>query len=46
MADDDDALEVIRQAERIVRATSWHLQEQTALAEACGKRIGEAGSKP
>ena len=33
---DDDALEVIRQAERIVWAASWHLQEQTALEHLAG----------
>jgi hypothetical protein len=29
----DDALEVIREAERIVWAASWHLQEQSALGK-------------
>jgi hypothetical protein len=32
----DDALEAIRQAERIVWAASWHLQEQTALEHLAG----------
>ena len=36
--DDDDALEVIRQAERVVWAASWHLQEQSALEELAGTR--------
>ncbi len=35
---DDDALEVIRQAERIVWAASWHLQEQTVLEQLAGTR--------
>lgn len=35
---DDDGLEVIRQAERIVWAASWHLQEQSALEELAGTR--------
>jgi hypothetical protein len=34
--DDDDALEVIRQAERVVWAASWHLQEQSALEKLAG----------
>jgi hypothetical protein len=38
MIDDDDALEVIRQAERIVWAASWHLQEQSALEKLAGTR--------
>ena len=33
---DDDALEVIRQAERIVWAAGWHLQEQSVLEELAG----------
>lgn len=28
---DDDMLQVIREAERIVRAAGWHLQEQAVL---------------
>jgi hypothetical protein len=36
--DDDDALEVIRQAERVVWAASWHLQEQSALEKLAGTR--------
>jgi hypothetical protein len=35
---EDDALEVIRQAERIVRAAGWHLQEQSVLSELAGTR--------
>jgi hypothetical protein len=35
---DDDALEMIRQAERIVWAASWHLQEQGALESLAGTR--------
>lgn len=35
---DDDGLEVIRQAERIVWAASWHLQEQSALEKLAGTR--------
>jgi len=33
---DGDALEVIRQAERIVWAAGWHLQEQSVLEELVG----------
>jgi hypothetical protein len=36
--DDDDALEVIRQAERIVWAAGWHLQEQDVLRQLAGTR--------
>jgi hypothetical protein len=36
--DDDDGLEVIRQAERIVWAAGWHLQEQEALRQLAGAR--------
>jgi hypothetical protein len=36
--DDDDALEVIRQAERVVWAASWHLQEQSTLEKLAGTR--------
>ena len=35
---DDDALEVIRRAERIVWAASWHLQEQCVLGQLAGTR--------
>jgi hypothetical protein len=35
---DDDALEVIGQAERVVRAAGWHLQEQSALQQLAGTR--------
>jgi hypothetical protein len=35
---EDDALEVIRQAERIIWAAGWHLQEQSALEKMSGKR--------
>jgi len=38
MSYDDDALEVIRQAERIVWAASWRLQEQTVLEQLAGTR--------
>jgi hypothetical protein len=34
--DDDDVLEVIRQAERIVWAAGWHMQEQTVLEQLAG----------
>ena len=33
---DDNALEVIRQAERIVWAAGWHIQEQSVLEELAG----------
>jgi hypothetical protein len=33
---DDDMLQVIREAERIVWAASWHLQEQTVLEQLVG----------
>ena len=36
--DDDDAVEVIRQAERIVWAAGWHIQEQSVLEELAGTR--------
>ena len=36
--DDDDALEVIQQAERIVWAAGWHLQEQDVLRQLAGTR--------
>jgi len=36
--DNDDGLEVIRQAERIVWAAGWHLQEQEALRQLAGTR--------
>jgi hypothetical protein len=36
--DDDDILEVIRQAERIVWAAGWHLQEQDVLRQLAGTR--------
>ncbi len=39
---DDDALEVIRQAERIVWAAGWHLQEQSALEKLAGTRAWPA----
>jgi hypothetical protein len=35
---DDDALEVVRQAERIVWAAGWRLQEQTVLEQLAGSR--------
>ena len=35
---DDDALEAIRQAERIVWAAGWHLQEQSVLRQLAGTR--------
>ena len=35
---DDDALEVIRQAERIVWAAGWHLQEQQVLRQLADTR--------
>jgi len=35
---DDDAFDVIRQAERVVWAASWHLQEQSALEKLAGTR--------
>ena len=35
---DDNALEVIRQAERIVWAASWRLQEQSVLEQLVGSR--------
>ena len=34
---DDDALEVIRQAERIVWAAGWHMQEQDVLQQLAGR---------
>jgi len=34
----DDADEVIRQAERVVWAASWHLQEQGTLEQLAGTR--------
>lgn len=36
--DYDDALEVIRQAERIVWAAGWHLQEQDVLRQLADTR--------
>jgi hypothetical protein len=36
--DDDETFEVIRQAERIVWAASWHLQEQSVLEQLAGTR--------
>ena len=36
--DDDDALEVIQQAERIVWAAGWHVQEQDVLRQLAGTR--------
>ena len=35
---DDDMLQVIREAERIVWAAGWHLQEQLALERLAGTR--------
>lgn len=35
---DDDALEVIQQAERIVWAAGWRLQEQSVLQQLAGTR--------
>jgi hypothetical protein len=35
---DDSALEVIRQAERIVWAAGWHLQERSVLEQLAGSR--------
>jgi len=35
---DDDALEVIQQAEGIVWAAGWHLQEQSVLEQMAGTR--------
>jgi hypothetical protein len=35
---DDDMLQVIREAERIVRAAGWHLQEQAVLERLAGIR--------
>ena len=35
---DDEALEVIRRAERIVWAAGWHMQEQDALRPLAGTR--------
>jgi hypothetical protein len=37
-SDDDDALDVIRQAERIVWAAGWHLQELDVLEQLAGTR--------
>jgi len=36
--DDDDALEVIRQAQRVVWAAGWHLREQEVLRQMAGTR--------
>jgi hypothetical protein len=36
--DDEDTLEVIRQAERIVWAAGWHLQEEDVLRQLAGIR--------
>jgi hypothetical protein len=36
--DDDDALEVIRQAERIVWVAGWRLQEQSVLEQLANSR--------
>jgi hypothetical protein len=45
--DDDDVLEVIRQAERIVWAAGWHLQEQDVLRQLAGTRgLGRARLEP
>ena len=38
MNGDDDAAEVIHQAERIVWAAGWHLQEQSVLRQLAGTR--------
>lgn len=35
---DDNALEVVRRAERIVWAAGWHLQEQSALEQLTGSQ--------
>ena len=35
---DDDVLEVIEQAERVVQAASWRLQEEIALGQLAGRR--------
>ena len=35
---DDDTLEVIQQAERIVWAAGWHLQEEDVLRQLAGTR--------
>ena len=35
---DDDTLQVIREAEQIVRAAGWHLQEQVVLERLAGTR--------
>jgi hypothetical protein len=35
---DDDMLQVIREAEGIVRAAGWHLQEQAVLERLAGIR--------
>jgi hypothetical protein len=34
---DDDMLQVIREAEQIVWAAGWHLQEQAVLERLAGK---------
>jgi hypothetical protein len=36
--DDDEGLDVIRQAERIVWAAGWHLQEEYVLEKLAGTR--------
>jgi hypothetical protein len=36
--DDDEGVDVIRQAERIVWAAGWHLQEQAVLETLAGTR--------
>ncbi len=44
---DDDALEVVHQAERIVFAAGWRLQEQTVLEQlACTKGLACARLEP
>jgi len=40
---DDDALHVIREAERIVRAAGWDLQEQVVLERLAGTRLTRDG---
>jgi hypothetical protein len=47
MVNDDDAFEVIRQAERIVWAFGWHLQEQDVLRQLAGtRRLARAPLEP
>jgi hypothetical protein len=43
--DDDEGVDVIRQAERIVWAAGWHLQEQAVLKRLAGTQ-GLARARP